>query len=269
MRGALAVVLLLSTGAARADGTWYRVGVTKVDVAAVHHVAGATKPWDTPAAKGEAPKSCCLPGPHGDNALPDVEVTLSMGGRSVGTRLRNDELHPTFRDYGFLERPAGGALTVEVWDRDGDGRELIGRREVTFDGRGVLVPPRGGFGDVEAIELWAEKVSAPEETLALAKPDGELDTHLWIAAHQKLSFAVDGKLCWGKVCGTAGAPGAGDVGQLMVFHGSDDEQKYTAYRPGLELVTESAGPLRLYVKPAPSISNDATGAYRVTVRLRP
>jgi hypothetical protein len=178
-----------------------------------------------------------------------------------------DELHPMFRDFGFLQRAGAEPLVVEVWDRDGDGRELIGRRELAFDGRGVLAPAKGAFADVESIELYAERVPAPEESFTLSYADGELETHLWIAAHQKLSFAVEGRMCWDRVCATGGMPAHGDVGQLLVFHGSDDEPKTTPWKSGLEVVTESAGPLRLYAKPAST--GKPSGSYRVTVRQRP
>jgi hypothetical protein len=252
--------LLLS---ARADAYWYRWRVVRADVAPLHH----GQPWDNPPANPkDPPKACCLRGEHRDGAAPDVEVTAHLGSNQLATRMRQDEFHPQFRDFGFIEGSAGEPLVVEVWDRDGDGRELIGRTTLRPDKRGVFANAPLKFDEVERLELEMEKVDAPVETITVTPPDGELDTHLFLAAHQRARLTASGRMCWGKVCGTPDEARS-DVnrpGHLLAFDGADDAEKVHDYQPLLELAPETSGFLKLYVKPA---DGRPSGSYSVVVTI--
>jgi hypothetical protein len=247
-----------------AHAAWYRVQVPKVDVAPLHH----GQAWDHPPPDPkDPPKSCCLHGDRPDGVAPDVEVLVSMGKRQFATRMRQDDFHPKFRDFGFLERQSSEPVVVEVWDRDGDGRELIGETRLLPDQRGQFSVEPLRFGEVERMEISLEKVDAPVETIRLAQSEGQFDTHLFLPAHHSVKMTATGKLCWGRSCATPdeAAREPNRSGHLVAFDGSDDAEQVHDYHPGLELVPDTSGPLKLYIKPGDGV---AAGSYLVVVSFQ-
>jgi hypothetical protein len=248
------IAALAALAPAAAHAGWYKVGVVRADLAATHD----GQPWDKPGEAQPQLKSCCHPGGPDGNG-PDVQVVLKLGGQRFETRVRSDDLHPTWSDFAFLHRSGDEPLEIEVLDVDAHGADRIGRVTVGFDANGRLRELPHHFGAVESIQLYAEPVATPRLQTSIGEDaNGVLDTHLVLLGGQAVRVGARGKMCMGKQCQPP-------EGKLTVFLGDDDHPVNEVYRLGLRSRAPASGFVKLWVPPP--AEGALTGRYAVELTV--